>query len=307
METHDQLEQWVNRRIVIPPNSAEWPDTAAGWRRLDERIAARTPRVRPWIAATVAVCAALLALPASRAVAQRFWDQVVLGRIQVLVADYAEHGAAASFFSPEMQQRPEARPVSSIDEATRAAGFVPHVPRGDIFSVAPTYSVTGVASATLRLRTPAIRYLVAQAGGSASEVPASWNGVVLEVRAGPIVIADYNGVLLLQSRPFQLIKPVDFDLELFYRLAFRSLGISEREAGVLGADLGISPALLTFMPKEDQELLEEFKTRSGTGMMIAEVYGPGKVAALWSGADRVYALFGGVNKDFVIRVANALD
>ena len=307
METHDQLEQWVNQRMVAAHDPAEWPDTAAGRRRLDQRIARRTPRVRLWAAATVAVCAAILALPPSRAVAQRFWDQVVLGRIQVLVSDSDAHGAAVSVFSPEMQQRPEARPVMSLEEATRAAGFVPHLPRVAVFSSAPTYSVTDVASATLPLRTPAIRYLVARAGASASEVPDSWNGVVLEVRAGPVVIADYNGTQLFQSLPFQLIKPVDFDLELFYRLAFRSLGMSERDAGALGADLGISPALLMFMPKEDRELLQEFRARSGTGMMIAEVYGVGKVAALWSGPDRVYALFGDVEKDFVIRVANALN
>jgi hypothetical protein len=307
METHDQLEQWVNQRMVAAPDPADWPDTATGWRRLDQRIARRTPRVRLWAAATVAVCTAVLALPPSRAVAQRFWDQVVLGRIQVLVSDSEYHGAAVSVFSTDMQLRLDSRRVASLEEATRAAGFVPHLLRGDVVSSAPTYSVTDVAAATLPLRTSDIRQLVARAGGSASEVPDSWNGVVLEVRAGPVVIADYNGILLLQSRPFQLIKPVDFDLERFYRLAFRTLGMSERDAGVLGADLSISPALLMLMPKEDRERLQEFKTRSGTGTMIAEVYGAGKVAALWSGADRVYALFGNVNKDFVVRVANALD
>jgi hypothetical protein len=306
MATHDQLEQWVNERTAagLP---TEWPDAEAGWRRLDQRTASRRPRLLLWAAATAAVCAGIVAAPASRAVAQRFWDQVVLGRIQVLVADYDEHGAAASFFSPEMQQRPEVRPATSLEDASRAAGFSPRLPRRDVFAVAPTYSVTDVASATLRVRTPAIRYLLARAGASTSEVPDSWNGVVLEVRAGPLVIADYNGTLLLQSLPFQLIKPVDFDLELFYRVAFRSLGMSERDAGVLSADVGISPALLTFMPKEDRSLLQEFKTRSGTGMMIADVYGPGKVAALWSGSDRLYALFGAVNKEFVISVADALD
>ena len=305
MATHDQLEQWVNQRMIAADPSAAWPDHGAGWTDLERRIATR-PRGRlVWAACAVAACAAMFALPAPRALAQRFWDHVVLGRIHVMIADY--DGAAVSVFSPEMQHPPDARAVPSREAASDAAGFSPRVPAGDVFSASPGYSVTDVASATLRLRTPAIRYFLAQSGASASEVPDSWNGVVLDVRVGPVIIADYDGTLLLQSLPFQLIKPVDFDLERFYRVAFRSLGMSERDAGLLGADLGVSPALLMFMPKEDRELLHEFKTRTGTGMMIADVYGPGKIVAIWSGNDRVYALFGPVSRDFVLRVANAID
>ena len=55
---------------------------------------------------------------------------------------------------------------------------------------------------------------------------------------------------------------------------------------------------------------KQVKTKSGTGVMIEEVYGPGKIAAIWSGSDRVYALFpseGEVTKEFVVKVADALD
>lgn len=159
----------------------------------------------------------------------------------------------------------------------------------------------------LRIRTPAIRYLLAQAGGSAGDVPYDWTGTTLDVRLGPIVIADYDGTLLLQSRPFRLIAPAKFDLALFYRIAFRSMGISEEEAGALSRDMGFSPGLLMFMPKEDRNLLREFNTPRGTGKMIAEVYGKGTIAALWSGADRLYALYGNIDEDLVTRVANSLE
>jgi hypothetical protein len=42
-------------------------------------------------------------------------------------------------------------------------------------------------------------------------------------------------------------------------------------------------------------------------MMIADVYGPGTITAVWSGPDRVFALFGAVSRDFVINVANTMD
>ena len=44
--------------------------------------------------------------------------------------------------------------------------------------------------------------------------------------------------------------------------------------------------------------------------MIEEVYGPGKIAALWSGSDCIYALFpatGEVSREFIISVANSLE
>ena len=311
METHDQLERWVHQRIAGAEPAAEWPDPADGWRHLDQRIARRSPhRLWLWAGATTAVCAAVLALPGPRVVAQRLWDQVVLGRIQVMLVDYSGDGAAAAFFSPDIYQRADARPVPSIEAASARAGFSPRLPGDDVFAVSPSYSVADITAARWQLRTPAIRYLFDQAGGSASEVPDSWNGAVLEVRAGPMIIADYNGVLLLQSLPFQLTKPVDFDLTLFYRIGFQVLGMNEQEARARSADLSLSPALLTVMPKEEHDLVYGFRTKSGAGVMIHEVYGPGKIVALWSGADRVYALYPDtreVTREFVMTVANALE
>ena len=83
----------------------------------------------------------------------------------------------------------------------------------------------------------------------------------------------------------------------------------ETTARGLSADVSISPALLTVMPKEDRHLLREFRTKSGTGMMIDEVYGAGKTVALWSSANRLYALYLSTpgSQEFVIEVANALE
>jgi hypothetical protein len=262
-----------------------------------------------WAGAAAMLCAAVLALPGPRLAAQRLWDQVFLGRLQVLIADFDGLGAGAGSFVTEAHL-PEVHRVASIEEAGQLAGFLPRLPEPGVFSVAPTYSVAGVTSAKLGLPTRGIRDLIARTGGMASEVPDSWNGVVLEVRVGPVIMADYDGVLLLQSLPFELIKPADFDLERFYRMAFRALGASDLYAQSLSADLAINPALLLLMPKEDSELVHGFATKSGTGVMIDEVYGHGKIVGVWSGADRLYALYPNtreVTRDFLIRVANALD
>src|SRR6188508_1283481 len=112
METHDHLDDWVNRHVGVAAPPPDWPDAAAAWRHLDQRLATRKRPVWLWAVATASLCAAaVFAFPAPRALAQQLWDRVVLGRIQVLVADYDGHGAAVSFLTPELQQRPDPRPV----------------------------------------------------------------------------------------------------------------------------------------------------------------------------------------------------
>jgi hypothetical protein len=309
MDQHDHLvEEWVSRRMAAAASPDDWPNAAAGWRRVRSKMGARSRRGWIWAGATAAACAAALAVPSARATARQLWDQVILGRVQVLLLDL--EGGGAGFVMPDVYKRPEASPVSSIEEASRAGGFSPRLPRPGIFKAAPTFSVTDVGAARLTVRTAALRYLVARFGGSASQVPAAWNGATLEVRAGPIIVADYGGTLLLQSLPFELIKPADLDLERFYPVAFRALGMSESDARAFGADLSISPAMLMVMPKEERHLIDEFSTRSGAGIMIHEVYGAGKTVAVWSGADRVYALYPStatITRGFVLEVADALD
>ena len=307
MERHEQLEAWVNDKMAST-QPADWPDPADGWQRFERRVDPPRRRVWVWAAATVAVLVAITALPATRTAAQRLWDEVFIGRFAVVTTDF-EHGAAASLFSPEMRRQPEPSPVASLEEAANTAGFWPRLPGSGVFSAQPKFSVTDVGLAALPIDVPAIRPLAVRAGIPASDVPDSWGGR-LELHIGPVVVADYNGVLLLQSLPFQMTKPAGLDLELFSRIGFRSLGMSEEEARAMSMDVAMSPAYLTLVPKEEEELFTRFKTKTGTGVMIAEVYGHGKIAALWSGADRLYALFpaeGEISKEFVIKVANAVD
>src|SRR5688572_9209763 len=181
MERHDQLEEWVNRRVTGSQVPREWPAADAARRRLDQRIAAGPPRrVIVWSSVVAAACATILVMPQPRTLAQRLWDQVVINRFQVLLAD--NDNIDVGLFTPELQSRPEAIPMPSAEEAGRVAGFPPRRPGPRVFAVAPAYSVTDMTSATLRLRASAIRALFTRAGGSPGEVPDEWEGAVLEVR-----------------------------------------------------------------------------------------------------------------------------
>ena len=127
MERHEeQLDAWVSERMTGRPSlPAEWPDDRDGWRRLEQRLALPrlavsrltrsrltlsrlTPRRRAWVwaAAAMVAVAAVIALPAARTAAQRLWDEVFVGRFELLPTDF-EHGAVAHLFSPEFRLRPE--------------------------------------------------------------------------------------------------------------------------------------------------------------------------------------------------------
>jgi hypothetical protein len=170
MATHEHLDEWVDRRMAASEPPAEWPDPGIGLKRLDRRLAARRPRVLLWAAATAVVVVAAFALPASRAAAQRLWNQVVLDRLQVLVTDYDKYGEAAGLFSPEFHEA-DFHAVASFEEAVRETGFSPRLPGPDLVSTAPKYSTITIAPPRLRLHTPAIRSALAKAGGSATDVP----------------------------------------------------------------------------------------------------------------------------------------
>ena len=313
METHERLEAWVNGRMAATEPGVGWPDMAAGRRQVDPRLRKQTSRLWLWAGAAAAACVTVLALPPVRAVAQRLWDEVMLGRVQVVPMDYdGADGLAgtAGFVSPEIYKRPDVFTVASLAEAVQRAGFSPRLPMGGPLQGPPGYSVTDEGAARMPLHAPVIRNLLVRTGGSPDDVPQSWDGVTLELRAGPIVIADYAGVLLLQSEPFALLKPADFDVERFYRVAFQALGMSEAEAQALSVDLALSPALLTFMPKGEEDLVHRFRTNSGTGIMIHDVYGPGKIVGVWSGPDRIYALYPSmqnVSREFILQVARSLE
>src|SRR5688572_2692182 len=186
MEKHERLDQWIDQRMAGAGMPAEWPDCAGGRRRLDERRARPSRPILLWAAA--ALLAVAFALPSTRFVARQLWDQAVLRRIQVLLMD-DDDGSAASAFSLEMDVRPRPSPVPTFDEATHLAGFEPRLLPVDVLTGVPSLSVTNDGAALFPLRTRAIRQALERAGGSPDEVPDSWNGAVIEIRIGPVVVA----------------------------------------------------------------------------------------------------------------------
>jgi hypothetical protein len=57
---------------------------------------------------------------------------------------------------------------------------------------------------TRPLKTADMERALARAGVSDIAVPKEWEGLTLIAEAGPVVVADYNGVQIVQSAPFRV-------------------------------------------------------------------------------------------------------
>src|SRR3984885_3756548 len=138
METnHEDL--WVaNRLATIEP---QWsPNLARGRELLDARLEGRRSPSRTWLAAaaaTAAVCVAVLAFPATRAIAQELWYRFVLNRVDVVRLDLSKLPLHMQVTTNGLQD------VQNLDEAERKAGFRPCLPALGALYANPGITVTG--------------------------------------------------------------------------------------------------------------------------------------------------------------------
>ena len=281
--------RWVEDRLSAL-------DAASAFQSNIERARARlrdledaAPRRRGRTLMLVALaCLVLAMLPWPRAIAQQFWDRVLLGRVVVVQGnggDLPEHLTAPFTLEPRPFERKEVR---DADEAEQLAGFRPALPPSGILEGTPTLSVvTTVTFATGPLNTADIERALAAAGVSDLQVPKAWEGTILVVEAGPVIIADYDGVEILQSGPFRMTTPSGFQFGRFMEIAFRVFGRSADEARRLGVTFAANPALVMHFP--ERETVRDVPLRSGgRGIFVGDPDGSDGICFFWHTPDRIY-------------------
>src|SRR5215471_9436286 len=204
---------WVAERLqsLDTPNVVVNHDAARG--RLREREASAQRSRRAWATAAVigAVILVLVALPWPRAAAQRLWDRLTLGRVEVVRATQENLPQPVNPFDwkEENDERIEVRDAA---EAERVAGFHPLLPPADVVRGAPklTVSKRGAMSATIKVAD--LERALAAAGVTGVRVPREWDGVTLRVERGSEIDANYEDAKmgLSQSAPLKLTTPSGF-------------------------------------------------------------------------------------------------
>jgi hypothetical protein len=307
MENNNLMnDDWVDRQLASLPVSDKEPNVARGLAIL----AARERHRHRWalVAATASVsCVALLALPGTKAFAQRVWESLFLKRAEVVRVNFEDVPQALSADILRGGAGPEG--VRDIDEAERKAGFRPIIPRAGILSSSPSFSVTETLEASLMLRRADLLKALRKAGVSNVDVPAAWDGAPIGARVGPVVVADYGQATLLQCRTIMLVVPPGFDTARFVQVALRILGVQDREARRMSEKFAANPAWFWGIPRDRQATIQEVSLPSGPGVYIEEFDTHGAregAVVIWNTADRTYLVGGRISRELAMAVAHAI-
>ena len=304
METNHE-EAWVAERLAsIEPL---WnPNLARGRQLLEARLAARSP-LQTWLVAAAAIltaCFVVVALPATRALAQELWYRFILNRIDVVRLDLSKLPLHMQVTTNGLEQR-----VQDLDEAERKAGFTPFLPSADVLSAYPTITVTGPISIEQTIHVRDIETALDKGGVPDIQVPPEWEGAQLRTTIGPMVELDYpDNVRIVQVRPMELLIPAGFDLEYFAELAFRSIGVSSWEAQLMSQKFAAHPAWLLDIPRDPALGVREVSMQKGPALMIEDLdeqRATKRATVISSTSERVYSVTTG-NPDLSVKIADSL-
>ncbi|HYP14946.1 MAG TPA: hypothetical protein VEQ63_13545 [Bryobacteraceae bacterium] len=301
------MTMWVNDRISSLDVNADWrPEVGIARSRLSN-LAERKNRQRmqlTWAGATAALgIASLLAVPSTRAVAQRYWNTLVLNGVEVARFD------ADAF--PMRLSLTGGQGVMARDpaEAEQIVGFRLHLPPSGVTGGVAKVGVMHKGSAQVTLDNGDLRSALDKAGASDVRLPADWNLQRLAVQFGPLVETKYSDVTLVQGPPVVLLTPADFSLAAFAEVAFRIGGIYPTEARTLGRAFAANPSWLIGIAQADSVTIRDVSLRSGPGILIEDVREQDpeeRLVLVWSTTDRTFVLNGNVSAERLIAVANSV-
>ncbi|HVW11772.1 MAG TPA: hypothetical protein VHC90_24485 [Bryobacteraceae bacterium] len=286
METNNEMK-WVDDQMaVLQP--AWCADVEQGRELLEARMRRRAP-VRLWIpaAAAVALCFAF-ALPQTRAVAQQLWNHFVLNRVEVVRVDFSDLPLDSHVSMSGLTV------AHDLEDAERMAGFRPFVPLSDALSGTPSLAVMKKFEINQTIHVDQWRAAVRKSHVRDVTVPSEWEGAELRYSVGPIVNLGYKGdVGILQAKPIEFAVPAGFPLQRFAEVAFRCLGLSERDAAAMAQKFTANPAWLLDIPSDEVADVEQIVLRSGPAMLVQDFNddgSAGRVTVLRSTPDRIFAV-----------------
>ena len=296
--------RWVDERLQSLDTPEIEPNYDAARGRLRERDAAARRVRRRWTTAAAIVGAMLVlaALPWPRAAAQRLWDRLTLGRVEVVRVTQANLPQPVNPFEwkEDDDERIEVRDAA---EAERVAGFRPLLPPPDIVRGTPKLTVSRRGTMSSTVKVADLERALAAAGVTGISVPKDWEGVTLRVERGAEIDANYEDARmgLSQSAPFKLTTPSGFPVGEFMEIAYRLYGKSAADARDLSRKFIANPAWMLVFPGHDT--VREVSWKGGRAVAAG---GQG-MCFFWNTRDRLFII--GAQKmdpEFGVAVANSV-
>lgn len=304
METNHKAQWIADRLATLEPHWS--PNLARGRALLASKLEKRHHSLT-WIAvatATAAVCVAVLALPATRALAQQLCFRFILNHVEVVRLDLSKLPLQMQVTTNGLEQR-----VQDMEEAERKAGFRPYLPSPGVLHANPGIAITGPISVDQTIHVRDIESALVKVGASDVQVPAEWEGVQFRTQIGPIVELNYpDSVHILQARPMELSVASGFPLEHFAEVAFRSIGVSSWEARAMAQRFAANPAWLLDLSPNAVVNIQEVSLHARPAILIEEVDDRGavkRVTVVRSTSERMYSVSSG-DRELSMKIADAI-
>ena len=145
-------------------------------------------------------------------------------------------------------------------------------------------------------------------------VPASWDGVRINVQQSSAITASWPNITLVQTEPHVVSVPDGFDIHALAEIALRIMGVGQQAAQRLAAR---SEGLAAIVAAGPEDQVQEVEVGSTTGTLVRD-FGPGgelqKRTLFWTTPDRLFVLTadascggcGGNTDEFLIDLANSV-
>ena len=313
MENKDWVEQQLAQ--LAPPT--DWtPNTAAALRHH------RARRMEQWrrgpgfwwkVAMAAALLLAIAAVPPTRALAQRLWRFLTVGRVEVLQLNLDLLPKDSSLRAHQIRPPDRMITVTTPEEAEQRVGFRPRLPfgemRGDL-----KLSVMSPTDYQMVPKLDDLRHLLERAGVNGESLPPEWDGARIVVHVAGVALAEWSqsDAMLIQSPPLTMAVPGGFDLQRFTTLVLRGLRLPAAQAEHLGARMVAAPAWMLALDTEDKVAMREVQLRAGPGTLVYDydTDHPDRIerlTLLWSTPDRIYILSCGCGDSAAIATANSIE
>ena len=198
---------------------------------------------------------------------------------------------------------PDAEPVASLNEAEMRAGFTPRLPK----SATPLQlGVTDPVHADARIELEALNQALRDGTVTDVTVPQDWEAVTIAIERGRGVLADYGDFVIVQAPPLTLNTPSGFPVDQFVEVLFRVVGIDARDARTLRQKFAANPAVFFPIPTRYEMDIHEVRLNSGSGLLLQNGSKIGDLALVWSTADYIYFLTGGLTETRLMELADSI-
>jgi hypothetical protein len=249
-------------------------------------------------------------LPVGRGLTQQLWQYLTVPNVAFIRVNPWPEGVPSPKVNVIGTPLPP-MPADDLEQARWRVNYSPRLPRPGVLSGAPRLSTTFSMSAGTVLKAADLELALRSAGITDKTVPPAWDGARLALHTSPMVIAEWPGIVMIQSLPLTLTAPAGFDFPAFSALILRVLGVGPGEAQRLAQRMDTAPAWLAPIDRNFKETLsmEEIALNSGPATMVQQQraqHADVRTTLVWRVPDRVYLLDGALSRELAIAVANSV-